>query len=149
MNSLDLRQFHHSRKSQLMINTVYEFEDLETQGPVKCNWDIRKSLVGLWVRADVYAHPLFTNGQTLETQPVAMDFQINEKFLFSHLAEDAYGGEQHLQSSDTCFETVDEEGTFNLKDLVRQYLILELAAHEGITQGNRNTAPKNEALESI
>ena len=63
----------------------------------------------------------------LEPYPVPVDLRIDERFVY----EDSLASrekERELQSDD-FYETLDEAGELDLKDLAHQFLILESLNH--------------------
>lgn len=133
MDTLDLRRFQSENAAVFKFSATYPLNEDGIEGEATCEWRIKKSAVGLKIDGDVSADVLDTNVSG-DPVPVQLDFEIREKMVFDHLNDTPAQGQYHWQyqdSGDDCYESIDEFGVLDLKDLVRQYLILELASYEG------------------
>lgn len=132
MDVLNLPEMIKKRQDTLEMVSRYEFEDIKTHGPVTCHWQLRLGSVGLWVKADVQADLIMPCAQTMEETVVPFETRINEKLAFRRYAgygdEYAPPREKELKSGDDFFEVIDEDDLLDLKDLVRQYLVMEVTA---------------------
>jgi hypothetical protein len=101
----------------------YSFDDLKTEGPISCNWQVQPETAGISIHGLLLGTMNMECGRCLETYPVPINIKIDERYVFGSYVE-LQEKEKELQSED-FYEIVEEEGELDLKDLVHQFLILE------------------------
>lgn len=109
------------------VTGCYEFDDLKTEGAITCNWRLQPELVGLSVHGNINGTMLLECARCLEPYQVPIALEIHERYVFSDSLASSEK-ERELQADD-FYETVDEEGELDLKDLAHQFLILESIEH--------------------
>lgn len=122
---LDVKKFLNHREALLKLEGQYTYEDLKTPEPVKCAWEIRQEVVGLSVKAHLTGLVEQECARCLEPFEVSVDAKIDERYVLNRYI-DTSERERELQAED-FYESVDEEGTLDLKDLAHQFLIIETA----------------------
>ena len=110
------------------IRTSYEIEEVPTEGSVDISWLIYAEPTGLVVKAGLNATLLLECMRCLASYASPVVLEIEEHYVFTRFLEETFGKEHELQA-DEFFETLDENGVLNLKDLVRQVLLLEAEEH--------------------
>lgn len=105
----------------------YEFDDLKTEDLVVCDWRLQPELVGMSVHGSMKGVMLLECARCLEPYQVPVDLEIHERYVFKASLE-LSEKERELQADD-FYETLDEEGYLDLKDLAHQFLILESIEH--------------------
>lgn len=105
----------------------YEFDDLKTTGPIDCNWRLQAEPVGLSVRGEINGVMVLECARCLDSYDLPLNLKIQERYVFNDSLESS-DKERELHDDD-FYETVDEEGELDLKDLAHQFLILESAEH--------------------
>ncbi|HEY9746845.1 MAG TPA: YceD family protein [Oculatellaceae cyanobacterium] len=124
---LRIKPFLNSRTSVLRLEDQYVYEDLKTDGPVICEWEIRQETAGLRVHGHVSGTVMLECARCLEEFPVPVAVALDERYVLERYV-DTTERERELQAED-FFETIREDGELDLQDLAHQFLILETAEH--------------------
>lgn len=142
-----MRAFNTGANPQVGFQGEYVFEDIPTQGSIRYDWLIRPKAAGLIVHGRLDGVLALDCARCLMPFTAPVSVLIEERYVFSRFTED-YGREKELQAED-FYETADEEGMLDLKDLARQFLLLETENHPlcglkdccfNAPAGNQNTA---------
>ena len=105
----------------------YLFEDLPSDGPLHVDWTIQPEAAGLSVHGKLTGVLSLECARCLTPYKVLLDMPIDERYVFSSFTED-FGKEKELLAED-FYETADEEGLLDLKDIARQFLLMEVENH--------------------
>lgn len=128
MNTLKVSDVMKGREAVLRFSGDYRFEDLQSEGDVHCDWEVSREVAGMDVRGALHGDLVLECVRCLQPFPMRIDLDIDERYVLSHYT-DPYEREKQL-SADDFFETIEEEGVLDLKDLVHQLLILEASQQE-------------------
>lgn len=123
---LDVVQGRHGQQ-RAELHGDYEYEDIKTEGPISCDWQIVPQGVGLNVSGHLQGTLILDCARCLEPYTVPIDLDIRERYVFDQYVEHS-GREKELTSTD-YFDVVDEYGELDLKDLAHQFLVLEADTH--------------------
>jgi len=114
--------------AELRHKCTYEIEEVPTKEPVSCSWLIYPDSTGISLNCNVKAVLKVDCKRCLEPFEVPIALELSESLMFSRYNE-TFGKEKELLNDD-FFETVDENGTLDLRDFVRQFLVMEAENHE-------------------
>jgi uncharacterized metal-binding protein YceD (DUF177 family) len=109
---------------EFRLKSNYLLEEIPTDGPISCAWLIYPRPSGLTVKGRLKAVLALECTRCLAQYKASLSLDIEEEYMFSRFNE-GYGKEKELQADD-FYETVDENGSLDLKDLLRQCLLLEV-----------------------
>jgi uncharacterized metal-binding protein YceD (DUF177 family) len=126
-NTLKVATLIHSG-SEHRHKCTYEMEEVPTNGPISCSWLIYPDSTGISLKCNVKALLKLNCTRCLEPFEVPIALELSESLMLSRFNE-ATGKEKELLGDD-FFETVDENGTLDLKDFVRQFLVMETENHD-------------------
>jgi hypothetical protein len=101
-----------------------QFEDIPVESPLACEWIAQPETTGVNLQGHLSGVLVLDCPRCLEPCPVPVTIDIDEHFVFSSFVE-SYDKERELQAED-YFEVVGEEDTLDLKDLVHQFLVIEM-----------------------
>jgi uncharacterized metal-binding protein YceD (DUF177 family) len=121
------RAFNTGSKPEVGFQGEYVFEDIPTQGGIRYTWAIRPKTAGLSVKGKLDGVLTLDCARCLMPFTAPVSLAVDERYVFSRFVEDT-GREKELQAED-FYETADEEGFLDLKDLARQFLLLEMENH--------------------
>lgn len=105
----------------------YSFEDLNIPNGIQCDWRFQPEATGLSVYGHLSGLLEVECARCLEPFSVPMNLRLEERFVFESMTETP-DRERELQADD-FYETLDDEGALDLKDLAHQFLILESVNH--------------------
>ena len=124
---LKVGEIRRSRNVPLRFTGQYFFDDLKTEGPAVCDWDIQLEATGFVVYGKLVANVVQECARCLEPFTTPVSVNIEEHYVFQHFV-DYQEREKELLSED-FYEVVSEDGELDLKDLAHQWLVLESENH--------------------
>ncbi len=105
----------------------YHFDTLKTEEGVSCKWRLQPEPVGLSVHGQVRGVLVLECARCLEPYTLPLELVVDERYVFQASLEQP-DKERELHADD-FYETLDEDGELDLKDLAYQVLLLELENH--------------------
>jgi uncharacterized metal-binding protein YceD (DUF177 family) len=124
---LNISDLMHNRNAVTRFPGAYVYDDLKTEGPVRCDWDFSPEIAGFHVHGQLDAILKLECMRCLEPYQVPVSLEIEERYVFEHYV-DRSEKEKELLSED-FYEVVKEDGELDLKDLAHQWLVLESENH--------------------
>jgi uncharacterized metal-binding protein YceD (DUF177 family) len=113
---------------EFRLKRDYMLDDVPTKEPIACSWLIYPRSTGLTVIGNVKADLSLECIRCLTPYSVPLSLELEEEYMFSRFTEESQGKEKELQADD-FYETIDENGVLDLRDLLRQFLLLEAENH--------------------
>lgn len=110
-----------------LFHGEYQFEDIPGDGLFHVNWTIKPGAAGIILHGKLTGVLALECDRCLTPYTVDVDLDIDERYVFSSFTED-FGKEKELLADD-FYETTDEEGVLDLKDIARQFLLMEVENH--------------------
>jgi uncharacterized metal-binding protein YceD (DUF177 family) len=114
--------------AELRHKCTFVIDEVPTKEPISCSWLIYPHSTGINLSCNVKAILTVNCTRCLEPFEVPIALKLSESLMFSSFNETS-GKEKELFNDD-FFETVDENGTLDLRDFVRQFLVMEAENHE-------------------
>jgi uncharacterized metal-binding protein YceD (DUF177 family) len=114
--------------AELRHKCTYVIDEVPTIDPVSCSWLIYPDSTGIRLSCNVKALLNVECKRCLEPFEVPVALELSESLMFNSFNE--VGGKEKELLSDDFYETVDENGTLDLRDFVRQFLVMEAENHE-------------------
>ena len=124
MDTVKVRDIVQGRESACRFEGRYTYDDIRTEHEVTCDWELNQATAGIRVLGYLQADLLMECGRCLAEYQVPIRMSIDENYVFSQYVDPYEGRERELQAED-YYETVEEDGNLDLKDLVHQLLIME------------------------
>src|SRR5690606_11758888 len=125
VKALDVVQ---GRQQGVELHGEYRYEDVPTEGTVACDWQLSSGGVRLNVKGRLHARLVLECARCLGSYTVPVDVNIRERYVFDSYVE--HGSREREITADDYYETVDEYGELDLKDLAHQFLVMEAEAHQ-------------------
>lgn len=125
MDTLNIKQFLQYGQDRLSVEEEYTFPDIQSRGPFNCSATIRTRATGLDVAGAISGEAELPCDRCLTLMRVPVTLTFDERFVFFHDIE--YGERDRERMIDDFYEEVDAEGELDLKDLMRQLILLDLA----------------------
>lgn len=127
---LDVRRFLNDKKQDWDKSAHYPFEDIPAteEAGFLCDWHFSRKTVGIGVKGRLEG----TFDLTCDTceqaffEPVSV--LIDEMYVLETFVDDNHGREKELLADD-FYESVADDGQIDLKNLVHQYLTMEIVHH--------------------
>lgn len=118
MKTLNVGDLLASPQKQARISASYALEEPKSPHPVLCQWFVHVGEVGIGLRGEVEALVEAECARCLSPFALPVTLTVNEQLVFSRFTDVA---------DDSFCEVIDEDSIIDLEDLVRQYLVMEVA----------------------
>jgi uncharacterized metal-binding protein YceD (DUF177 family) len=125
MDTLNLKQFLQFGPDRLSLESQYTFPDIPAQGAFHCMVNVQKRATGVDVSGTISGDAELTCDRCMAPMIPPINIPFDERFVFSHYVDHEAREAERLV--DEFYEEIDAEGSLDLKDLIRQLLLLDLS----------------------
>ncbi len=138
-------------KTPLTIEGQYQYEELPSQGNIQSALTLYLNDVsGLRLTGKINGKLDLECDSCLAKFQKEISIDLDEQYVFRNKITTEYGksGNQEIQIND-FYEEIDEEGELDLKDLVRQMLLLEISEKQVCGVEKCDTEPYEYWIEPV
>jgi uncharacterized metal-binding protein YceD (DUF177 family) len=124
---LNISELMHNRNALTRFPGVYSYDDIKTDGAVRCDWKFDVEAAGFTAHGVLNATLDQECARCLEAYQVPVSLEIDERFVLDSFV-DRSEKEKELSAED-FYEVVKADSELDLKDLAHQWLVLESENH--------------------
>jgi uncharacterized metal-binding protein YceD (DUF177 family) len=122
-------------KNSLVLDEVYQYDDLPAKGPVQVHAELNLNATGLNVRGAFRAQIEEPCDRCYEPYERTLNVPFEERFVYENLTDNyPSGGEFELHNED-FYEIVDAEGELDIKDLIYQLIVIAMTTDRVCQKG--------------
>lgn len=125
--TIKLKDLIRTGQKEVVLDESYTYEDLPLTAPVQVTARVRLTSTGVTVQGTFHAISEEPCDRCLEPFKRELSQRFDERYVYESLTDFSSASEMELHEED-FYDTIGPEGILDLKDLVRQHLVLALSA---------------------
>ncbi|MGE0200875.1 MAG: hypothetical protein AB7P76_07900 [Candidatus Melainabacteria bacterium] len=150
---LDIHAFLIQPGSSFSTTGLYRYEDIDSAGDLRCDWKIRKSALGLAVHGALNGTLLLNDAESAQAVEHPVNLIFDEQFYLTPAENTRHSGSRtprheddgeagkpvsgvREQQLDDLMESLAEDSMLDLRDLARQYLVMEITGLPMLPSGS-------------
>jgi uncharacterized metal-binding protein YceD (DUF177 family) len=124
--TIKLKDLIRAGQKEVVVDEAYTYEDLPMKAPVRVQAHVRLTSTGVTVKGSFDALAEEPCDRCLEPFERQIFQRFDERYVYESLTDFSSASEMELHEED-FYDTIGPEGVLDLKDLVRQHLVLALS----------------------